>query len=212
MIRWSAHLSMLFRELPYLERRARWRRRFTAGEMWWPDGDADAWADETVRHGLDVSLLNAYGGTIEAGERGFLNVPERRTEAVAAVRAAIRPRRLFGDRAYHSRQGRRELRRRHIEAKIARPKSAYASALGREHWVVERSFAWLHQYRRLRVRYERRADIQETLPRRASARKRIPDSSSRSMATRACLGNGGFRRRMRTITPADHRSLRRTRP
>jgi hypothetical protein len=29
--------------------------------------------------------------------------------------------------------------------------------------VVERSFAWLHQYRRLRVRYERRADIHEAL-------------------------------------------------
>jgi hypothetical protein len=28
-------------------------------------------------------------------------------------------------------------------------------------WVVERTIAWLHQYRRLRVRYERRADIHE---------------------------------------------------
>jgi len=27
--------------------------------------------------------------------------------------------------------------------------------------VVERTIAWLHQYRRLRVRYERRADIHE---------------------------------------------------
>jgi transposase len=33
--------------------------------------------------------------------------------------------------------------------------------LGRERWVVERTIAWLHQYRRLRVRYERRADIHE---------------------------------------------------
>ena len=29
--------------------------------------------------------------------------------------------------------------------------------------VVERTIAWLHQYRRLRVRYERRADIHEAL-------------------------------------------------
>ncbi len=28
-------------------------------------------------------------------------------------------------------------------------------------WVVERTIAWLHQHRRLRVRYERRADIHE---------------------------------------------------
>ncbi|MFN2466961.1 MAG: transposase, partial [Gaiellaceae bacterium] len=33
--------------------------------------------------------------------------------------------------------------------------------LGRERWVVERTIAWLHQHRRLRVRYERRADIHE---------------------------------------------------
>jgi transposase len=72
-----------------------------------------------------------------------------------------RPRKLFGDRAYHSRQGRHELRRRRIQAKIARPKSPNGSGLGRERWVVERTIAWLHQYRRLRVRYERRADIHE---------------------------------------------------
>jgi len=45
--------------------------------------------------------------------------------------------------------------------KVARPKSPHGSGLGRERWVVERTIAWLHQYRRLRVRYERRADIHE---------------------------------------------------
>jgi transposase len=65
-----------------------------------------------------------------------------------------RPRKLFGDRAYHSRRGRRELRQRRIQAKIAWPKSPHGSRLGRERWVVERTIAWLHQYRRLRVRYE----------------------------------------------------------
>ena len=38
-----------------------------------------------------------------------------------------------------------------------------ARGLGRKRWVVERSFAWLHRYRRLRVRYERRADIHHAL-------------------------------------------------
>ena len=72
-----------------------------------------------------------------------------------------RPRTLYGDRAYHSREGRSELRRRHIQAKIARPKSPHGSGLGTKRWVVERTIAWLHQYRRLRVRYERRDDIHE---------------------------------------------------
>jgi transposase len=33
--------------------------------------------------------------------------------------------------------------------------------LGRWRWVVERTFAWLNQFRRLRVRYDKHADIHE---------------------------------------------------
>jgi transposase len=69
--------------------------------------------------------------------------------------------RLFGDGAYHSRPHRQQLRARGIAAAIARPKQPHGSGLGKQRWVVERTIAWLHQYRRLRVRYERRADIHE---------------------------------------------------
>src|SRR5207247_4523728 len=72
-----------------------------------------------------------------------------------------RPRKLYGDRAYHSREGRRELRRRRIQAKIAAPKTPHGSGLGKQRWVVERTIAWLHQYRQLRIRYERSDDIHE---------------------------------------------------
>ncbi len=72
-----------------------------------------------------------------------------------------RPRRLLGDGAYHSRRHRRELRARGISTAIPRPKQTHGSGLGQQRWVVERTIAWLHQYRRLRVRYERRADIHE---------------------------------------------------
>ena len=72
-----------------------------------------------------------------------------------------RPRRLLGDGAYHSRRDRLALRARGIQAKIAKPKSPHGSGLGRERWVVERTLSWLHQYRRLRIRYERREDIHE---------------------------------------------------
>jgi transposase len=74
-----------------------------------------------------------------------------------------RPIRLLGDRAYHSRAAGRELRKRGIAVKIARRGSSHGSGLGGERWVVERTIAWLHQYRRLRVRYERRADMHEAL-------------------------------------------------
>ncbi len=42
-----------------------------------------------------------------------------------------------------------------IEMKKVRSKSG--SSPGTARWVVECTFAWLHQFRRLRVRYERRA-------------------------------------------------------
>ncbi len=44
---------------------------------------------------------------------------------------------------------------------IARRSTEHGSGLGRQRWVVERTFAWLHQFKRLLVRYERRADIHE---------------------------------------------------
>lgn len=74
-----------------------------------------------------------------------------------------RPKKLLGDRAYYSKKHHRELRCRRITPKIAKPNSSHGSGLGRERWVVERSISWLHQQRRLRVRYERRADIHEAL-------------------------------------------------
>jgi hydroxypyruvate isomerase len=88
---WSAHLSALFRELPYLERpRAAAEAGFTCVETWWPEDDlGEAWADETVRLGLDVALVNCFGGDLDAGERGFLNVPDRHAEAIDAFRAAV---------------------------------------------------------------------------------------------------------------------------
>jgi len=40
---------------------------------------------------------------------------------------------------------------------------ARGSGLGKVRWVVERAFAWLHQFKRLRIRYERRADLHQGL-------------------------------------------------
>jgi transposase len=72
-----------------------------------------------------------------------------------------RPDRVTADRAYDYPSRRRELRQRGIKAEIARRNSEHGSALGRHRWVVERTFAWLHQFKRLLVRYDRRADIHE---------------------------------------------------
>ena len=72
-----------------------------------------------------------------------------------------RPEEVIGDRAYDSEPHRRRLRALGIEPNLARRGTAHGSGLGVYRWVVERTIAWLHRNRRLRVRYERRADIHE---------------------------------------------------
>lgn len=72
-----------------------------------------------------------------------------------------RPDEMYGDRAYDSEPHRRKLRRRGIRPHLARRNQPHGSGLGIYRWVVERTLSWLHQFRRLRVRYERRDDIHD---------------------------------------------------
>ena len=54
---------------------------------------------------------------------------------------------------------RRPLRQRGIEPFIAKRNTECGSGLGKHRCVVESVFAWLFKFRRLRVRYEKRAEI-----------------------------------------------------
>ncbi|WP_426404978.1 transposase [Streptomyces sp. R-07] len=46
---------------------------------------------------------------------------------------------------------------------IARRGGGHGSGPGKVRWVAERAFARLHQFKRLRTRYERRADLHQDL-------------------------------------------------
>ena len=72
-----------------------------------------------------------------------------------------RPAKLHADKGYESRKNKAALRRRHIIPRIARKGVESKEKLGRHRWVVERTHSWLNRLRRLKVRYERRADIHE---------------------------------------------------
>lgn len=76
-------------------------------------------------------------------------------------RPRCRPVCVLGDRGYDAAAIRHALRARHILPLLAMRRTAHGSGLGRWRWVVERTFAWLNQSRRLRVRYDKRADIHE---------------------------------------------------
>lgn len=72
-----------------------------------------------------------------------------------------RPQAVYADRAYDSAWHRRETRRRGIKPYLAQRNRPHGSGLGKVRYVVERTLGWVHQFRRLRVRYDRRADIHE---------------------------------------------------
>ena len=84
-------------------------------------------------------------------------------DAVAPVkglrRRPGRPPKLHLDKAYDYPRCGWALRARGITPRIARRGIESGHRLGRHRYVVERSLAWLVGYRRLQVRYERRADV-----------------------------------------------------
>ena len=73
----------------------------------------------------------------------------------------MRADRLIADRGYDHDKYRRELWARGVKPIIARRQTEHGSGLGVRRWVVERTFAWLHFFRRLRIRWERRAELHE---------------------------------------------------
>jgi hydroxypyruvate isomerase len=91
-MRWSAHISWLFKELPYLERVAAARDAgFGTIESAWPEREQDraGLAAAVAEQGVDVALLNCPAGDTAGGERGFVNDDSRREEANAAFGEAV---------------------------------------------------------------------------------------------------------------------------
>jgi len=87
----SANLSMLFTEVPLLERFGRAARAgFTAVELQFPyEQPAAVLREELVRHGLTMVLHNLPAGDWGAGDRGIAADPGRVAEFRAGVARAI---------------------------------------------------------------------------------------------------------------------------
>ena len=66
-----------------------------------------------------------------------------------------KPKYLLADRGYDSGPHRWKLVERGIEPVIAKRNTGHGSGLGKFRWVVERTISWLHQFRRLRSRWEK---------------------------------------------------------
>ena len=77
---------------------------------------------------------------------------------------ACYPQKLHTDKGYDSPFCRQACMVRHIKHWITKWGVESSTHLEKHRWVIERTFAWLHWYKRLHVRYERRGDIHLALP------------------------------------------------
>nr|WP_260256043.1 IS5 family transposase [Streptomyces sp. 840.1] len=74
-----------------------------------------------------------------------------------------RPEALLGDKGYDSNPNRDELRRRRILPVISRKGAPNIKGIGKLRYVVEQTFALLHHFKRLAVRWERRTELHDAL-------------------------------------------------
>jgi len=79
MLRFSANLSILFKEAPFLERFSRAAQAgFSAVEFWWPTGeDPEAVVAAVEGASVQVAAFNFDAGDMAAGDRGLVGDPER---------------------------------------------------------------------------------------------------------------------------------------
>ena len=91
MTRYAANLTMLFNEVPFLERFERAAAAgFRAVEfLFIHNVDADAVGRELQRNGLELVLFDPEGGDFAAGDRGYLCDPAKRDHLHTTIQDAV---------------------------------------------------------------------------------------------------------------------------
>lgn len=81
-MRFCANLSLLFSDMPFLERFAAARAAgFDAVEFWWPRGEDPAAVKAAIAAAdVDVPLFNFDAGDMPKGDRGLISDPARESE------------------------------------------------------------------------------------------------------------------------------------
>jgi hydroxypyruvate isomerase len=90
-MRFSANVSILFKEGPFLERFGLAREAgFSAVEFWWPSDEDPGDVEEAIEEaGLEVALFNFDAGDMAAGDRGLVGDPERQRQFRENVPVAL---------------------------------------------------------------------------------------------------------------------------
>jgi IS5 family transposase len=112
------------------------------------------------REGVPLSVTHSAANVHDS------KVLEEAVDAIEPIRRLRgrprkRPNKLHADKAYDFPRCREALRKRGITPRIARRGIESSEKLGRYRWAVERTLSWVSRFRRLKVRYECRADIHQ---------------------------------------------------
>jgi len=106
---YSANISLLFTEAPYLERpRLAAAAGFQHVETWWPfagpypeAGEVDRFVAALADAGVSLTALNFYAGDMPAGERGLCCRPDRQEELRASAAPLLEIARRTGCRHFN---------------------------------------------------------------------------------------------------------------
>jgi hydroxypyruvate isomerase len=112
----AANVSLLFAELPYLDRfAAAAQAGFQAVESWWPFASAVPERTEVEgllraigESGIPLLGLNLFAGDMEAGERGLVSRPDRQDEFRANLEVVAGIAAATGCRVFNALYGQRQ--------------------------------------------------------------------------------------------------------
>ena len=114
-VRYSVNCSILFTELPLLERPAAAHAAgFEAVEFWWPfasaapaDAEVEAFARAIEDAGVDLTALNLAAGDMAGGDRGLISWPGRENEVRDSIDIAAALGKRLGTVAFNALYGNR---------------------------------------------------------------------------------------------------------
>jgi hydroxypyruvate isomerase len=115
-LRYEVNLSILFTELPLLERPAAARKAgFAAVEFWWPwsvavpaDQEVERFVSAVTDAGVQLVGLNFFAGDMPGGDRGLVSWPARSTEFRDNIDVTVGLGERLGCRAFNALYGNRQ--------------------------------------------------------------------------------------------------------
>jgi hydroxypyruvate isomerase len=128
-MKFCANLSILFKEVPFLDRFERAARAgFDAVEFWWPPAPLDEVEAAIAGAGVSVALFNFYAGDMPAGDRGLLSDRDRHDGFRANVPVALELAERLGTRRLNALVGlERSPRERNSQLELAAANVAWAA-------------------------------------------------------------------------------------